>query len=169
MTTILDFIRTIPDYPKKGVNFYDLNSLFSRGIWIDYIKDLASDSEKTFDNITNIIGIESRGFVVGAALAYSLGLPFTMVRKKGSKYPGKLYEESYELEYGTDTLVLQQGILNNKSRVLLVDDLIATGGSIQATDRLVQQSNAEVLGYATILNLTYLNNLQNVLSLKEIN
>ena len=80
-----------------------------------------------------------------------------MVRKKGAKYPGKLLEESYELEYGTDTLTLQEGILGHTSRVLIADDLIVTGGSMLATKRLVEQTGARVVGVPTIVNLQYLN------------
>ena len=83
-------------------------------------------------------------------------LPFTMVRKKGAKYPGRLLEESYELEYGVDTLTLQEGILGHTSRVLIVDDLIATGGSMLATKRLIEKTGAKVVGCGTIVSLEYL-------------
>ena len=107
-------------------------------------------------HFTHIVGIESRGFVVAQAIASELKKPMVMVRKKGAKYPGKLLEESYELEYGTDTLTLQEGILGHTSRVLIADDLIATGGSILATKRLIEKTGARVVGVATIVNLRYL-------------
>ena len=106
---------------------------------------------------THIVGIESRGFVFGSALAQEANIPFCMVRKKGSKYPGKLLEESYQLEYGEDTLVLQEGILGHTSRVLIVDDLVATGGSIIATSNLIEKTGARVEGVVTIINLKSLN------------
>lgn len=159
MKSIKKFIRTVPDYPVKGVNFYDLNSLFSSNVWGDCVRLLATQCEEKFDDayITHIVGIESRGFVLGSALAQEMLLPFTMVRKKGAKYPGVLLEETYELEYGSDTLTLQEGILGQTSRVLIADDLIATGGSMLATKRLVEKTGAQVIGAVTIVNLEYLN------------
>lgn len=159
MKQIKNFIRTVPDYPVEGINFYDLNSLFSSNVWGDCVRSLATQCEEDFDGsyITHIVGIESRGFVIGSALAQEMLLPFTMVRKKGAKYPGILLEETYELEYGSDTLTLQEGILGHTSRVLIADDLIATGGSMLATKRLVEQTGAQVIGAVTLVNLEYLN------------
>jgi len=159
MKHIKQFIRTVPDYPVEGVNFYDLNSLFSSNVWGDCVRSLATDCEENFDDayITHIVGIESRGFVLGAALSQEMLLPFTMVRKKGAKYPGVLLEETYELEYGSDTLTLQEGILGHTSRVVIADDRIATGGSMLATKRLVEQTGAQVIGAVTLVNLEYLN------------
>ena len=158
-TDVLDYIRTVPDYPVEGVNFYDMNSLFASDAWGCVVSELANDMKhgSVFGHITHVVGIESRGFVVGQALASEMITPFVMVRKDGAKYPGKLLKESYELEYGTDTLTLQEGILGHTSRVLLVDDLIATGGSMLATKRLVEQTGARVVGAATVINLNYLN------------
>lgn len=150
------FIRTVPNYPVEGVNFYDLNSLFSSNMFGIVVENMAKEAWKLDEYPTHIVGLESRGFVVGAALAHEMLLPFTMVRKKGAKYPGKLLEESYELEYGTDTLTLQEGILGHTSRVIIVDDLIATGGSMLATKKLVEQTGAKVVGAATIVSLEYL-------------
>jgi adenine phosphoribosyltransferase len=154
-----DYIRTVPDYPVEGVNFYDMNSLFASEMWGTCVEQLARQMEwgSVFGHVTHIVGIESRGFVVAQALASEMLKPMVMVRKKGAKYPGKLLEESYELEYGTDTLTLQEGILGHTSRVLLADDLIATGGSILASKRLVEKTGAKVVGAATIVNLKYLN------------
>ena len=155
-----DFMRTVQDYPVKGVNFYDVNSLFAQPIWNQVAAELAVEIQSRFNrngDITHIVGIESRGFVVGAVLAATIGVPFVMVRKKGSKYPGSLLQETYALEYGEDTLVLQEGILGHANRVLIADDLVATGGSMLATKRLVEQAEARVIGYASIINLAYLN------------
>jgi adenine phosphoribosyltransferase len=156
MIEVKDYIRTVPDYPIKGVNFYDLNSLFASNIWCDVVEELAEQMIAAGDNPTHLVGLESRGFVVGAALSHAMSLPFVMIRKKGAKYPGKLLEETYELEYGEDTLTLQEGILGHTSRVILTDDLIATGGSMLAAKRLVEQTEARVLGGATVIALEYL-------------
>jgi len=150
------YIRTVPDYPVEGVNFYDLNSLFASDLWHPLVTEMANDMDLS-QIPTHILGIESRGFVLGSALAHELCIPFAMVRKKGAKYPGKLLEESYQLEYGTDTLTLQEGILGHTSRVLIADDLIATGGSMIATTKLIEQTGAIVEGAVTIVNLKYLN------------
>jgi len=167
---IKEYIRTVPNYPVAGVNFYDLNSLFSSDMWSSYVSDLALAME--LFNPTHIVGIESRGFVVGAAIAQEMNVPFTMVRKKGAKYPGKLLEESYELEYGTDTLTLQEGILGHTSRVVIADDLVATGGSMLATTRLIEQTGARVMCGVTVVNLKYLNQADlsevEIISLLEI-
>ena len=168
---IKDYIRTVPDYPIKGVNFYDVNSLFASDLWTSEVEDIGHNIRESLEFMpTHIVGIESRGFVLGAALSQELDIPFVMIRKKGAKYPGKLLEESYELEYGTDTLTLQEGILGHTSRVLIADDLVATGGSMNASKRLCEQAGALVLGGVTIVNLKYLNDGElELLSSVEIN
>jgi len=155
MHNLTDFIRIVPDYPTVGIQFYDLNSLFSGPVFSDVITSLCSLADN-FDTPTHIAGIESRGFVVGSALAYALNLPFLMIRKEKSKYPGELFKESYDLEYGQDTLTLQQGILGHTSRVIIVDDLVATAGSILASKRLIGKTGAKVLGGLTVIDLSYL-------------
>lgn len=155
---IKDYIRTVPDYPIEGVNFYDINSLFASNLWTSLVEDIAKRIQESIEFMpTHIVGIESRGFVLGAALSQELDIPFVMIRKKGAKYPGKLLEESYELEYGTDTLTLQEGILGHTSRVVIADDLVATGGSMTASKKLCEQTGAMVLGGITVVNLKYLN------------
>jgi len=152
------YIRTVPDYPVAGVNFYDMNSLFASDLWHKCVTDVADGMKrKTLALPTHIVGIESRGFVIGAALSAVLGIPFVMVRKKGAKYPGVLLEETYELEYGSDTLTLQEGILGHTSRVVIADDLVATGGSMMATKRLIEQTGALVEYGLTVVNLKYIN------------
>jgi len=170
-----DYMRTVQDYPEPGVNFYDINSLFAQPAWNQCAAELSVEIQRLFNrsgDLTHIVGIESRGFVVGAVLASCIGVPFIMVRKKGTKYPGSLLEESYALEYGEDTLVLQEGILGHANRVLIVDDLVATGGSMLATKRLVEQAQARVVGFASVINLAYLNTedmkRQMLITLEEI-
>lgn len=157
LTVFKEFIRTVPDYPVEGVNFYDMNSLFASPIWPHAVEELCAKVSMHNFHITHIVGIESRGFVVGAAMAQKMNIPFVMVRKAGAKYPGNLLEETYDLEYGSDTLVLQEGILGHTSRVVLADDLIATGGSMMATKRLCEQAGARVLSGVAPINLVYLN------------
>jgi len=155
-----DYMRTVMDYPEPGVNFYDINSLFAQPAWNQVAAELSVAVQTEYNrtgDLSHVVGIESRGFVVGAVLASVIGVPFIMVRKKGSKYPGSLLEETYSLEYGEDTLVIQEGILGYTNRVLIADDLVATGGSALATKRLVEQTGATVVGFASVLNLAYLN------------
>jgi adenine phosphoribosyltransferase len=155
-----DYMRTVTDYPVGGVNFYDMNSLFAQPAWEKVASELAIAVQNVFNQqgeITHIVGIESRGFVVGAVLANLIGVPFVMLRKKGSKYPGKLLEQTYGTEYSEDTIVLQEGILGHTNRVLIVDDLIATGGSILAAKMLIERTNAKVVGMACVINIKYLN------------
>ena len=171
-----DYMRTVQDYPVEGVNFYDINSLFAQPAWNQCAAELAVEVQTKYNrtgDLSHVVGIESRGFVVGAVLASVIGVPFIMVRKKGSKYPGSLLQETYALEYGEDTLVIQEGILGYTNRVLIADDLVATGGSALATKRLVEQTGATVVGFTSILNLAYLNSedmkREMLITLEEIN
>lgn len=177
MLDVKDYIRTIPDYPEPGVNFYDINSLFAQPAWNQVAAELSVEIQTLFNKngeITHIAGIESRGFIVGSVIASCIGVPFVMIRKKGAKYPGSLLEESYGTEYSEDTVVLQEGILGHTSRVLIADDLIATGGSLLATQRLIEKTGAKVVGAVTIINLEYINdpelvNFSNIISALNIN
>ena len=170
---IEQYIRTVPDYPVPGVNFYDMNSLFASPVWNSVVTTLVEVIDELYEAPSHIVGLESRGFVVGAAIAYAMELPFVMVRKKGAKYPGKLFEETYQLEYGSDTLTLQEGILGHVSRCIITDDLVATGGSALATKRLIEQTGARVLGIVAPVNLAYLNKVTSldtpITALLEVN
>jgi adenine phosphoribosyltransferase len=170
---IAQYIRTVPDYPVPGVNFYDMNSLFASPVWNSVVTTMVEVIDELYESPSHIVGLESRGFVVGAAIAYAMELPFVMVRKKGAKYPGKLFEETYELEYGSDTLTLQEGILGHVSRCIITDDLVATGGSALATKRLIEQTGARVLGIVAPVNLAYLNKVTSldtpITALLEVN
>ncbi len=170
---IEQYIRTVPDYPVPGVNFYDMNSLFASPVWNSVVTTMVEVIDELYEAPSHIVGLESRGFVVGAAIAYAMELPFVMVRKKGAKYPGKLFEETYELEYGSDTLTLQEGILGHVSRCIITDDLVATGGSALATKRLIEQTGARVLGIVAPVNLAYLNKVTSldtpITALLEVN
>ncbi|HQD77760.1 MAG TPA: adenine phosphoribosyltransferase [Bacillota bacterium] len=148
-------IRTIENFPKEGVSFKDITTLFQDPeafkAMIDTIKDRYKD-----EKIDTIVGIESRGFLVGAPLAYALGAGFVLVRKPG-KLPCKVERVEYELEYGTDALEIHSDALKPGERVLICDDLLATGGTTKATIELVKKLGAEVVGLAFIIELTYLN------------
>jgi len=169
-----DFIRTVPNYPIDGVNFYDVNSLFADNKLFSVMIDDMADKLSLVDDKypTHIAGLESRGFVIGAALAYKMGLPFVMIRKKGAKYPGDLLEQSYGTEYSTDTIVLQEGLLSHTDRVILADDLIATGGSMMAARSLVESTGAKVVGIGVIIDLFYVHckeyDLLNVIALDTV-
>jgi len=170
---IEQYIRTVSDYPVPGVNFYDMNSLFASPVWNSVVTTMVEVIDELYEAPSHIVGLESRGFVVGAAIAYAMELPFVMVRKKGAKYPGKLFEETYQLEYGSDTLTLQEGILGHVSRCIITDDLVATGGSALATKRLIEQTGARVLGIVAPVNLAYLNKVTSldtpITALLEVN
>ena len=170
---IEQYIRTVPDYPVPGVNFYDMNSLFASPVWNSVVTTMVEVIDELYEAPSHIVGLESRGFVVGAAIAHAMELPFVMVRKKGAKYPGKLFEETYQLEYGSDTLTLQEGILGHVSRCIITDDLVATGGSALATKRLIEQAGARVLGIVAPVNLAYLNKVTSldtpITALLEVN
>lgn len=155
-----EYIRTVPDYPVTGVNFYDVNSLFAGPIFSQVMDKLLNKTKYSFDTPSHIVGVESRGFVMGSIIAYAMKLPFIMVRKKGAKYPGELLEQSYALEYGEATLTLQTGLLGHTDRCVIVDDLVATGGSVMATKQLIEQTGATVLGASTLIDLAYVRDEQ---------
>ena len=148
-----EYIRTVPDYPVPGVNFYDVNSLFAGPVFTQVMDLLRNKTQYSFETPSHIVGIESRGFVIGSILAYAMDLPFIMVRKKGAKYPGELLEQSYALEYGEATLTLQTGLLGHTDRCVIVDDLIATGGTAEAASRLIEISKGKVGAFIFVINL----------------
>lgn len=154
---IIDFIRTVSDYPTQGINFYDINSLFASSIFNTVIDNLAKQIKEQTQYPTHIAGVESRGFVIGSAIAYKLNIPFVMIRKENSKYPGNLHKQSYDLEYGSNTLVLQEGIIGHTGRIVLVDDLIATGGSLLASQKLCESFGAKVIANVALIDLKYIN------------
>lgn len=147
-------IVDIPDYPEPGVIFKDITPLLADP------QGLATAIDKIADHfmkegITKVVGAEARGFLVGAPVAYRLGAGFVPARKPG-KLPREVYSERYALEYGTDELQMHKDAMGEGDRVLVVDDLIATGGTAAATARLAQQTGATVVGFSFILELAYL-------------
>jgi len=146
-----EHIRDIPDFPKPGILFRDITPLLANPASLQYTIDLFA--EKVADYQPDYIAaIESRGFIFGMPLAYRMGLGFTPVRKPG-KLPAAVHAAAYSLEYGTDTLELHQDAFPDGSRVLIIDDLIATGGTAAATAELVQKTGGQVVGYGFVIEL----------------
>jgi adenine phosphoribosyltransferase len=146
-------VRDIPDFPKPGIMFRDITTLLSDPTGLRYtIDSLAEKTASLGLNADFIIGMESRGFIIGAPLAYKLAVGFIPVRKPG-KLPGAIHSVEYDLEYGTDCLEIHQDALAPGSKVLIIDDLIATGGTASATAKLVQQIGCELVGFGFIIEL----------------
>jgi adenine phosphoribosyltransferase len=153
-------IRSIPDFPKPGILFYDISTLLAHPVaWRTTIERLAGALRPQKPDL--LMGIESRGFLVAAPLALALGSGFAMIRKKG-KLPGKTVRYSYDLEYGTDIIEIQEDAVAPGQRVIVVDDLLATGGTMQAAINLVRQRGGDVVSAASIIELTFLNGRQRV-------
>ena len=149
------YITSIPDYPEPGVIFKDITPLFADADALQHaVHDMAEHYRDA--GVTKVIGPEARGFMAGVPVAVELGAGFIPARKPG-KLPRETYSISYELEYGTDTLEVHKDAIQPGDRVLLVDDLVATGGTAAATGKLVKQVGGELVGYAFILELCYLN------------
>lgn len=150
-----DHIRSIPDFPKPGILFYDISTLLQHAeAWSTTIERLA-DAISPY-RPERLVGIESRGFLVAAPLALRLGIGFTMVRKK-DKLPGRTISHTYDLEYGTDTIEIQADALGEGQKVVVMDDLLATGGTAAAAVELLRSVGAEVVASAFIIELNFLN------------
>ena len=147
-------IRDIPDFPQEGIVFKDISTLLkNKKAFRKSIEILAKKFKK--EKIEYVVGVESRGFIFGAPLAYALGAGFVPVRKKG-KLPYKTKSITYELEYGKDTLEIHEDALRPKSRVLVVDDLLATGGTIKAVTDLLEGFKTKIVGVAFVVELKFL-------------
>ena len=147
-------IVEIPDYPKPGVVFKDVTPLFANAQAFGFVIDLITDRYSS-DEITAVVGIEARGFILGAALAQKMSVGFVPVRKLG-KLPRETYRSDYELEYGSDSIEIHTDSLGSTDRVLIVDDVLATGGTVCATIDVIEQTGATVSGFAVLLNLDFL-------------
>jgi len=154
---IKKMIRDIPDFPQPGILFRDITPLISDAHGLAAIVDQVA--EPWLGKVDQVLGIESRGFIVGAPVAYRLGVGLTIARKPG-KLPYATIAETYELEYGTAALHVHQDGLSGRSRILIVDDLLATGGTALAAVRLVQKLGGEVPGCAFVVELTALRGRQ---------
>jgi adenine phosphoribosyltransferase len=153
MSPIKSKIRTIKDYPKKGIMFRDITTLIKDPVGFRLVIDSLTQRYIT-DHIDFdvIVGIESRGFILGGALAYTLGKGFVPIRKKG-KLPGKTVEQEYELEYGTDSIEIHRDAISKGTKVLLIDDLLATGGTALASAALVEKLGGKISEMAFIVDL----------------
>jgi len=154
------FCRDVPDFPKKGVIFRDITGLLKNGpAFKRAIDEIAAHYGK--QKIDLVVSIEARGFIVGAALAYCLGSGLVPVRKKG-KLPWRVYRKSYSLEYGEDQLEIHQDGIEPGKNVLIVDDVIATGGTIEAVAELVKEMGGNIVGAAFLIELTGLNGKEKI-------
>ncbi|MBU0765073.1 MAG: adenine phosphoribosyltransferase [Bacteroidetes bacterium] len=153
--TVKSSIRDVPDFPKKGILFKDLTTAFKRPDILKYIVDKLYEYYKD-EGITKVAGIESRGFIVGSALAFKLGAGFVPVRKPG-KLPADTFSQTYELEYGYDTVEIHRDALSAKDVVLLHDDLLATGGTALATLELIKMCGVTEIKTNFIVELGFLN------------
>lgn len=154
IASIRQAIRDIPDFPKPGIVFKDITPLLGNGRLFRRTIDILADRYRSQEIVT-VLGIESRGFIIGAALAYELSAGFCIVRKPG-KLPYETYKASYELEYGTDSLEIHIDAIPHKARVVIVDDLIATGGTAAATAELVCKLGGTVVECAFVIELSFL-------------
>lgn len=150
-TNLEDHIRSIPDFPKPGILFRDITTLLSNK---QAFKSAVNSLAAGFKNkkIDLVVAVEARGFIFGAALAYKLGVGFIPVRKKG-KLPWKTKSVTYALEYGTDALEMHEDAITPGARVLIVDDLLATGGTVKAVAELVEQFQGKIIGIAFVVEL----------------
>ena len=155
MKKLEDYVRSIPDFPEEGIIFRDVTSVLQDAdgfaLAIDTMQDLVKDMEYDV-----VVGAESRGFIFGAPIAYNNHKPFVLIRKKG-KLPCETISEEYELEYGTATIEIHKDAIKPGQKVLLVDDLIATGGTTEAMAKLVERLGAEVAGMVFMIELAGLN------------
>ena len=146
-----DYIRSIPDYPKKGILFRDITTLIKdENAFCETINQIIERSKKF--NFTKIAAIESRGFVFASAVSYVLKKPFIMLRKK-NKLPAEVHSVDFELEYGKATIEVHKDSIENDDSVLIIDDLIATGGTAEAAAKLIEFSKGNVAGFIFVINL----------------
>ena len=147
-------IRDIPNFPKEGIIFKDLTTLLKHKDAFKKSVDLLAKKFKK-DNVDIVVGVEARGFIFGSILAYRLGAGFVPIRKKG-KLPAKTKSITYQLEYGSDTLEVHEDAVPAGSRVLIVDDLLATGGTVKAVIDLLKEQKAKIVGLAFLVELSFL-------------
>ena len=155
---MIDFkkaIRSIPDFPKEGIVFRDITTLLKNPAAFRASVDLLCE-HFAGSGANVIVGPESRSFIFGAAMAYKMGLSFVPVRKPG-KLPAQTESETYELEYGTDTIEIHKDAIGPGSKALMIDDLLATGGTMQAACRLIEKLEGEIVGIGFLIELSFLN------------
>ncbi|MBQ5951017.1 MAG: adenine phosphoribosyltransferase [Lachnospiraceae bacterium] len=154
MKELKDYVRTIPDFPEPGIMFRDVTSVLQDA---DGLRAAVDAMEALIDvDFDVVVGAEARGFIFGAPIAYHLHKPFVLVRKKG-KLPCETIEETYDLEYGTATIQMHKDAIKPGQRVVIVDDLIATGGTVKAAAKLVERLGGEVVKFIFLMELAGLN------------
>jgi len=146
-----NLIREIPDFPKSGILFRDITTLLSNPDGLRYTIDILTEKCSGFQ-LDYVVGMESRGFIFGVPLAYQLNVGFIPVRKPG-KLPAEVYSVTYDLEYGQDSLEMHQDAMPSGSRVLVIDDLLATGGTARATAQLIEKANCNLVGFGFVIEL----------------
>jgi adenine phosphoribosyltransferase len=147
-------IRTIQDFPKKGINFFDITTLVKNKDAFAYAVDLFYEKYKNI-KIDKIVSAESRGFIFGSPLAYKLNCGFVLARKPG-KLPAESISESYSLEYGTNSIEIHKDAISKSEKILIIDDLLATGGTIKALVNLVNRLEGDIVGLAFLIELASL-------------
>jgi adenine phosphoribosyltransferase len=155
-----EYIRSIPDYPKKGILFRDITTLIKDEKAFEETINQIIERSKKFD-FTKIAAIESRGFVFASAVSYILKKPFIMLRKK-NKLPGDVHSVDFELEYGTATIEVHKDSIDDKDSILIIDDLVATGGTAEAAAKLVELSKGKVAAFIFVINLFDLSGSNNL-------
>jgi adenine phosphoribosyltransferase len=156
---IRKYIRDIPDFPKPGILFRDITPLLANGPALRWTIDHLADRYR--GSVDMVLGIESRGFIIGSALAYALGVGIAIVRKPG-KLPFEKFSAEYDLEYGKDVLEIHRDAFGHPTRVLLVDDLLATGGTATAAIQLVERLKGEIVECAFLIELSFLKGRERV-------
>lgn len=155
MQELKDIIRDVQDFPKKGILFKDITTLLSDAKSYQKMIDLLS--HRYIDKrIDKVVGVEARGFIIGAALAYKLGAGIVLVRKPG-KLPSETFRKTYDLEYGTDTLEIHTDSIKKGERILIADDLLATGGTVAAVVDMVKEMGGDIIECCFMVELEFLN------------
>ena len=149
-----DYIRKVPDFPKPGILFYDITSVLMQPVAFNYCIDVMIERYRD-SGIEGIAAVDARGFIFAAPLARELELPMLLIRKKG-KLPGRTYERSFELEYGTDTVEMHAEDLDPPRNLLIVDDLIATGGTLKAAAEIIEEAGSRVAEIFSVIGLPFL-------------
>ena len=155
-----EHIRGIPDFPIPGILFYDISTIMRSNEAMEYVIDSLHDQIKDWQPDI-IAGIESRGFLFATPLAMKMDLPMMMIRKAG-KLPGEVVSYEYDLEYGTDTIQIQADAIQTGQKVVIIDDLLATGGTLEASIKLCQKVGGEVVGCGVVIELDFLNGRNNL-------
>ncbi len=171
MNNDLKTIRIIKDFPKKGIAFYDISTILSNPkVFNRVVNSMSKEVNKL--NANTIVGIDSRGFIFASAVAYKLKKKLVMIRKKG-KLPGRTYFTSYKLEYGSNELEIQSDMIKSSDKIVIIDDIFATSGTIRASMKLIKKTKAKIKGIVVLLELNFLNGRsrikQKLISLNVVN